>query len=85
MPLAPASCTHFGVAYRHQLSQQLTRMAIFLPLATQRCVGVSNNDQLNCPSCGSRNDHMMDWFKMEFAFAAADATPLHMSSRRMIM
>ena len=42
---------------RHQLSQQVTRMAIFFTLPPQHCAGVSNKDQLNWPSCGSRNDH----------------------------
>ena len=38
--------THFGVAQGIQCSQQLMRTASFLPLATNRCAGVSRTVQL---------------------------------------
>jgi len=55
-PFAPASRTQRGVACRNQLSVEVTRIAILWPRFPNRRAGVSNNDQLNRPSSGSRND-----------------------------
>ena len=57
---APASKTHFGVAYSSSPVPEVTkRSAIFLPRAIQRWAGASTTFQVNFPSSGSRLDHGM--------------------------